>query len=75
MLSVLNSGFMRTKDLVAVYGTLDAVGKQFGISRSAVSQWGADVPQRRADELRGRQPDIEQRIANLRKPRREARAA
>jgi hypothetical protein len=61
---------MRTKDLVAVFGTLEAVGKQFGISRSAVSQWNGTVPERRQNELRGIHPNIDQRIAEARKPRR-----
>lgn len=80
MSSVLNSVGMKTRDLIAVFGTLEDVGKQFGISRSAVCQWGTVVPKRRENELRGIHPDIDQRILNMRKPdarrqRREARAA
>lgn len=65
---------MKTKDLVAVFGTLQAIGEQFGISRSAVSQWGDEVPPRRVNELRGIHPDIDNRIKRARK-RLETRAA
>lgn len=58
---------MKTRDLVAVFGTLQAVGEQFGISRSAVSQWGTVVPERRQNELRGIHPDIDKRIRDARR--------
>jgi hypothetical protein len=65
---------MKTKDLVAVFGSMEEVGKQFGISRSAVCQWGDDVPDRRQNELRGIHPDIDKRIQRARR-RLETRAA
>jgi hypothetical protein len=65
---------MKTRDLVAVFGSLKALGDQFGISRSAVSQWGDEVPERRLNELRGIHPDIDQRIRRA-KRRLETRAA
>jgi hypothetical protein len=65
---------MKTKDLVAVFGSLQAIGEQFGISRSAVSQWGDEVPDRRLNELRGIHPDIDARVKRA-KRRLETRAA
>lgn len=53
---------MKTQDLLSVFGTLEEIGKQFGISRSAVSQWGGEVPERRLNELRGIHPDIDARV-------------
>lgn len=73
MLSVLNFISMRTKDLVTVFGTVAAVGEQFGISSSAVSQWGAIVPRRRENELRGIHPDIDERIAAVMPKKKDAR--
>lgn len=74
MRSVLNSWDMKTRDLVAVFGSLQEIGNQFGISRSAVSQWGEEVPERRQNELRGIHPDIDKRIYRA-KRRLETRAA
>lgn len=74
MRSVLNFADMKTKDLVAVFGSLEEIGKQFGISRSAVSQWDGHVPPRRQNELRGIHPDIDKRIERARR-RLETRAA
>ena len=72
--SVLNSRDMKTRDLVSVFGSMEVIGQQFGISRSAVSQWGEDVPKRRENELRGIHPDIDERIRRARR-RLETRAA
>lgn len=65
---------MKTRDLVAVFGSLQAIGDQFGISRSAVSQWGDEVPPRRLNELRGIHPDIDERVRRAKK-RLETRSA
>jgi hypothetical protein len=55
---------VRTKDLLAVFGTQEAVGKIFTppISKSAVSQWGENVPELRAYQIHEAIPDINKRI-------------
>lgn len=42
---------MKTKDVLAHFGTQEAVGNALGISQAAVAQWGDDVPMLRAYEL------------------------
>lgn len=61
---------MKKSDLIAVFGTLDQIGEAFApfnhgepLTRSAVSQWGEDIPALREYQLRELQPDIDKRIA------------
>jgi DNA-binding transcriptional regulator YdaS (Cro superfamily) len=35
---------MKTADVIAYFGTATAAAKKLGITRAAVSQWGAVVP-------------------------------
>ncbi len=42
---------MKTSDVIAYFGTQDAVAEALGISQAAVSQWGAEVPELRAFQL------------------------
>lgn len=71
---------MKKSDLQAVFGTLDAIGAVFApinagqpITRSAVSQWGDDIPDLREYQIRELVPDIDKRIAKALKA--EARTA
>jgi len=64
---------MRKDDLRAVYGTLDAIGEVFApvndgepLSRSAISQWGDEIPPLREYQIKELVPDIERRIARAR---------
>lgn len=71
---------MKTRELIAIFGTLQAIGDLFDppISRSAICQWGNDVPELRQYQLRERVPNIDAQIAALKKNRRygkEERAA
>ncbi len=58
---------MKTSDLLRIFGTLQGVADLFDISRSAVCQWGEEVPQLREYQLREKVPDIDSRIAELSK--------
>jgi len=73
-LRVLNSPTVRTQDLIAVFGTQQAIGELFQppISKSAVSQWGGEVPELRVFQLRKRFPDIDERIAKARRQKKAA---
>ena len=65
---------MKTQELIAVFGTQQAIGELFQppISKSAVSQWGREVPELRVFQLRKRFPDIDERIAKARRQRKAA---
>ena len=69
---------MKKSDLLAVFGTLEAIGAVFDppITRSAVSQWRYKIPKLREYQIRELVPNIEKQIAAT-KPRRrqEARAS
>lgn len=69
--SVLNSRDMKKSDLVAVFGTLQAIGDLFApvndgvaLTRGAISQWPDDgeIPLLREYQLRELVPDIDERI-------------
>lgn len=68
---------MKKSDLLAVFGTLEAIGAVFDppITRSAVSQWRYKIPELRAYQIRELVPNIDRLIA-AKKPKRrqEARA-
>lgn len=42
---------MKKSDVIAHFGKPSAVAEALGIDRSAVSQWGENIPQLRAYEL------------------------
>lgn len=42
---------MKTADVVEYFGTQEQVAAALGISQAAVSQWGDEVPPRRAYEI------------------------
>lgn len=42
---------MKTADVVGYFGTQEQVAAALGISQAAVSQWGDNVPLRRAYEI------------------------
>jgi hypothetical protein len=61
---------MRKSDLVAVFGTLQAIGDLFApfnkgepLTKGAVSQWDEEIPELREYQLRELMPDINKRIA------------
>lgn len=71
---------MKKSDLIAVFGTLKAIGDVFApvndgepLSRAAISQWDEDIPELREYQIRELVPDIEKRIATAQ--RRAARVA
>jgi hypothetical protein len=64
---------MRKSDLVAVFGTLQAIGDLFApinggvpLTRGAISQWGEEIPELREYQLRELIPDIDERIERAR---------
>jgi len=66
---------MRKSDLVAVFGTLQAIGDLFApinggvpLTRGAISQWDEEIPELREYQLRELLPDIGERIAKAREP-------
>jgi len=72
---------VKTKDLISLFGSVQAVRRLWTppLTRSAIYQWGEEVPELRVYQLREKHPDIDARIAALyaKKParRKEARAA
>jgi hypothetical protein len=65
---------MTRNDLVAVFGSQKAVADffvQHGIpmTKGAISQWES-VPELREYQIRQHMPDIDERIAAMKKPRR-----
>ena len=42
---------MKTKDAISYFGGTVKLAKALGIAQPAVSQWGSDVPLRRAHEI------------------------
>ena len=56
---------MNKTDLVAVFGSQQAIADLFGITKGAVSQWPEEVPELRVYQLREKCPDIDVRIAAL----------
>jgi hypothetical protein len=60
---------MRKSDLVAVFGTLQAIGDLFAsfnngepITKGAISQWDEEIPELREYQIRELMPDIDDRI-------------
>lgn len=65
---------MKKSDLLAVYGSLAAVGRVFApvnggkpISRAAVHDWGKEIPPLRAFQLVVIDPEIHQKIASAKR--------
>ncbi len=61
---------MKKADLLELYGTLEAVGEAFSpmndgapLTKSAVSQWGDEIPELREFQIRKLVPNIDKRIA------------
>lgn len=76
-LSALTSRSMKRSDLEKLYGTYDAIGALFApfnegkpLTRSAVSQWGNEIPPLREYQLRELVPDIDTKIASIHPKRR-----
>jgi len=49
---------MKTKFVIERAGSAADVARMLGITRSAVAQWGEDVPELRAYQLQQRRPDL-----------------
>lgn len=64
MLTIL---LMRTSDVLKVYGGAAAVARILGIKSQAVSQWPEEVPELRQYKLREVDPQIDIKIAAVRK--------
>ena len=71
---------MKKSDLIAVFGTLQAIGDLFApenhgdpLTRAAISQWDEEIPKLREYQIRKLVPDIEKRIAAAQ--RKQAKAA
>lgn len=55
-LSVLKLRVMKTKDAISHATSATALAELLGITQSAISQWGEDVPQSRIWQLRVLRP-------------------
>ena len=56
---------MKTALVIELFGSATALGVFLGISKSAVSQWGDEVPELRAYKLREKRPTIDDELAAL----------
>lgn len=58
---------VKTKAVIALYGSVVAVCEQWTppLTRSAVYQWGEEVPELRAYQLREKNPEIDEQLAEL----------
>lgn len=54
---------METKNAIELAGSMTALAEILGISVSAVSQWGARIPQQREWQLRVVRPEWFQKLA------------
>jgi hypothetical protein len=65
---------VKTKDLLAVFGSVHAVRALWSppLSRSAIYQWGEDVPELRAYQIHEMVPNINQRIRAAKKEKQAA---
>jgi transcriptional repressor of cell division inhibition gene dicB len=61
----LNIGYMKTADVIELFGTASSVADLLGLSRSAIAQWGDDVPKLRQYELRELRPGIDRELSEL----------
>lgn len=56
---------VKTKDLLAVFGSVEVIRNLWApkpLSRSAIYQWGEEVPELRAYQIHEMYPDINKRI-------------
>lgn len=51
-LSMLKLGPMKTKDAIDAFGSASALARELCITRAAISQWGDQVPELRAYQIR-----------------------
>jgi hypothetical protein len=72
---------MRKSDLLAVFGTLQAIGDLFAsfnggepITKGAVSQWDEEIPELREYQIRELHSDIDARIARAKRGKAKAAA-
>jgi predicted transcriptional regulator len=72
---MLNIGEMKTADLIRLFGGVTRTARVLGITKSAVSQWGEDVPELRVYQIREKRPTIDAEIAALVPRNNESRAA
>lgn len=63
---------MRTDAVIAVFGSAKALADCLGVSKSAISQWGDEIPALREYQLREKRPSIERELAAIQTPKREA---
>ena len=65
---------VKTKDLLAVFGSVPAICALWTppLTRSAIYQWGEDVPELRAYQIHEMYPDINKRIRSARKEQKAA---
>lgn len=60
---------MKTDAVIELFDTATAVAEFLGISKSAVSQWGDEVPDLRIYQLREKRPTIDDELAALKEAR------
>lgn len=58
---------METQAVIRLFGSQAAVAKVLGLSRSAIHQWGDEVPKLRQYHLREKHPHIDEELENMRK--------
>jgi hypothetical protein len=60
---------VKTKDLFAVFGDVHGVRNIWTppLSKSAIYQWGDEVPELREFQIRKKHPDIDERIAKAKR--------
>lgn len=65
---------VKTKDLLAVFGSVHGIRTLWSppLSRSAIYQWGDEVPELRAYQIHEMFPDINKRIRATKKERQAA---
>ena len=50
---------MKTQDAINALGSAKALADVLGLTQSAISQWGENVPELRAYQLKELRPDLE----------------
>lgn len=63
---MLNVAGMKTAELIRLFGGVTRTAEVFGVTKSAVSQWGDEVPPLRVYQLRERRPSIDDELAVMR---------
>lgn len=62
---MLNVCGMKTADLIRLFGGVTRTAEALGVTKSAVSQWGENVPELRVYKLREQRPTIDAELAAL----------